>query len=73
MEQIVLISHIFSVSTIPEATLKAFADHGELGSRIALDGGDCESVLERFVIAGINLDAQAAQLQDDGTKTFVKS
>jgi transaldolase len=63
----------FTVSTLPEATLKAFADHGEVGLRMPVDGGDCEKVLREFSQAGINLDALAFQLQDDGAKSFVKS
>ena len=63
----------FTVNTIPEATLKAFGDHGEVGSIIPPDGGDCESVLAQFGKAGINVDALAAQLQDEGAKSFVKS
>src|ERR1700722_8412598 len=35
----------FTVDTIPEGTLKALADHGELGAVLAPDGGDCEQVL----------------------------
>ena len=37
------------------------------------DGGDCEEVLAQFVKAGIDVDALAAQLQDEGAKSFVKS
>jgi transaldolase len=63
----------FTVNTIPEATLKALADHGQLGSIMAADGGDSEAVLAQFAKAGINIDALAAQLQSDGAKNFVKS
>ena len=63
----------FTVNTMPEATLKAFADHGEIGPVMPTDGGDCEKVLAGFAKAGINVDALAAQLQDDGAKSFVKS
>jgi transaldolase len=63
----------FTVNTIPEATLKALADHGELGTILPADGGDCEEVLARFAKAGIDVDALAAQLQDEGAKAFVKS
>jgi transaldolase len=63
----------FTVNTIPEKTLHALADHGELGPLMASDGGDCEKVLEQFAKAGVNADALAAQLQDDGAKAFVKS
>jgi transaldolase len=40
---------------------------------MAVDGGDCEKVLAEFAKAGINVDALAAQLQDEGAKSFVKS
>jgi transaldolase len=40
---------------------------------MAADGGDCEKVLAEFATAGINVDALAAQLQDEGAKSFVKS
>ena len=63
----------FTVNTMPEATLKALAEHTELGSILAVDGGDCEEVLARFAKAGIDVDALAAQLQDEGAKSFVKS
>jgi transaldolase len=58
---------------MPEATLLALADHGELGSIMSADGGDCETVLARFAQAGIKLDALATQLQIEGAKAFVKS
>ncbi len=63
----------FTVNTIPEKTLKALADHGEIGPLMAADGGDCEKVLEQFAKAGVNVDALAGQLQDEGAKAFVKS
>jgi transaldolase len=63
----------FTVNTMPEGTLKALADHGDIGPTIAADGGDCEAVLAQFRGAGINPDALAAQLQDEGASSFVKS
>jgi transaldolase len=63
----------FTVNTIPEGTLKALADHGEIGPMLPADGGDCEDVLARFAKAGIDIDALAAKLQDEGAKSFVKS
>ena len=63
----------FTVNTMPEATLKAFADRGEVGSSMPMDGGDCESVLAQFARAGVDVEALAAQLQDEGAKSFVKS
>jgi transaldolase len=63
----------FSVNTMPEATLKAFGDHGEVGGSLRADGGDAEEVLAQFAKAGVDVDALAAQLQDEGAKSFVKS
>ncbi len=62
-----------TVNTMPDATLKALADHGEIGEILPPDGGDCEQVLEKFAHAGIDVDALAAQLQDEGAKSFVNS
>ena len=57
----------------PEATLKAFADHGQLGSIMPADGGGSEAILSQFRKAGVNLAALVAQLQNEGAKSFVKS
>jgi transaldolase len=62
-----------TVNTMPETTLKAFADHGEIGAVMPPDGGDCEAVIAAHRKAGIDVDALAAQLQDEGAKAFVKS
>ena len=53
--------------------MKALADHGDVGAILPADGGDCEAVLAQFATAGIDVDALAAQLQDEGAKSFVKS
>jgi transaldolase len=63
----------FTVNTMPEGTLKAFGDHGEVGAAMPQDGGDCEDVLTQFAKAGVDIDALAARLQDEGAKSFVKS
>jgi transaldolase len=63
----------FTVNTMPEGTLKAFADHGELGEIIPADGGDSQAVLDQFAAAGIDVDELAAKLQDEGATSFVKS
>ena len=63
----------FTVNTMPEGTLKAFADHGEVGEILAPDGGDCETVLASFGKVRIDIDALAARLQDEGAASFVNS
>jgi transaldolase len=63
----------FTVNTMPEATLKALAAHNELGSILPADGGDSEEVLAQFGKAGIDVDALASQLQEEGAKSFVNS
>jgi len=63
----------FTVNTMPEGTLKAMYDHGNVGAPMAAHGGDCEAVLAQFAQAGIDVDALAAKLQSDGAKSFVQS
>ena len=63
----------FTVNTMPEGTLKALAEHGEVGELLPADGGDCEQVLAEFGKAGVDVGSLAAQLQDEGAKSFVKS
>ena len=63
----------FTINTMPEQTLKALADHGELGDILPADGGDCEDVLAEFVKAGVDIDALATRLQEEGAASFVKS
>src|SRR6201997_2781154 len=63
----------FTVNTMPEGTLKALADHGDLGAAMPTDGGDGEEVLARFNAAKIDVRALAARLQDEGAKSFVSA
>jgi transaldolase len=63
----------FTIDTMPESTLRALAEETQLGSTMAADGGDCEEVLTKFAGGGIEIDALAEQLQDEGTKSFAKS
>jgi transaldolase len=63
----------FTVNTMPEGTLKALGEHGDVGPLLPVDGGDCEAVLAEFARAGIDTDALAARLQDEGAQSFVKS
>jgi transaldolase len=62
-----------TVNTMPEATLLAFADHGQVPNALPVDGGDCETVLDRFARGGIDVGKLAVQLQCEGAEAFVKS
>ena len=63
----------FTVNTMPEKTLKAFADHGQIDTRLTTVDGPADVTLRQFAECGIDIDALAAQLQEDGAKSFVKS
>lgn len=61
----------FTVNTMPDKTLEAFFDHGEVGDPLPADGGDADALLARFTEAGVDLGEVAARLQRDGAKSFV--
>jgi transaldolase len=63
----------FTVNTMPEGTLKALAEHGDLGATIPGDGGNSEEELARFAGARIDVGALSSRLQDEGAKSFVDS
>jgi transaldolase len=63
----------FTVNTMPEPTLHAFADHGTVGDLVPADGGDADETLEQFESAGIGVKALAERLQAEGKQTFNKS
>jgi transaldolase len=63
----------FTINTMPDKTLLAFADHGEVREPLPADGGDAEEVLTRLNEAGIDTDALAARLQEEGKDAFDKS
>jgi transaldolase len=62
-----------TINTMPEGTLKAFGDHGEVGTELSSDGGESEVVLSRFREAGVDTTALASRLQDEGAASFVAS
>ena len=62
-----------TINTIPEKTLHAFADHGQVKSTLPVDGGDAETVLAEFTRMGVDQAALADQLQREGTVAFDKS
>jgi transaldolase len=58
---------------MPDKTLEAFYDHGEVGEPMPADGGDCDEVLARFASAGVDVKALATKLQADGADAFAAS
>jgi transaldolase len=62
-----------TVDTMPEKTLLAFAATGNPARIMAPDGGDCETELEKFSAAGVDIGALALKLQREGAESFVKS
>jgi transaldolase len=62
-----------TINTMPPQTLEAFAGHGNAGATLPLDGGDARQRLRRYADAGIDTDALARRLQEEGAASFVKS
>ena len=62
-----------TVNTMPEKTLLAFGDHGKVDGALPRDGGDAEAVLAEFGKAGIDVVKLAADLQEEGAKSFDES
>ena len=62
-----------TINTIPEKTLLAFADHGEVSEVLPVDGGDAETIIAAFARAGIDDEKLAADLQREGADSFVES
>jgi transaldolase len=62
-----------TVNTMPEETLLAFGNHGQVDRVMARDGSDSEQVLVAITRAGVDVGALAKELQDEGAKGFVDS
>jgi transaldolase len=63
----------FTINTMPDATLLAFADHGVVGEPLARDGGDYEEQLAAFAKAGVDKEGLALKLQEEGASSFTNS
>jgi transaldolase len=63
----------FTVNTMPDGTLEAFYDHGDVGDPLPADGGDADAMLGRFAEAGVDTGEVAARLQRDGARSFVEA
>ena len=62
-----------TINTIPDKTLLAFADHGQVKGVLPVDGGDAEHVIDEFRRVGVDDAALADQLQVEGAQTFDKA
>jgi transaldolase len=63
----------FTVNTIPEATLLAFADHGKAGDVMKADATASTKELRLFSDSGIDCEALGNKLQKDGAEAFISS
>jgi len=63
----------FTINTMPEATLLAFSEHGQVRESLPADGGDAEDVLAKYGAAGLDIDVLAERLQYDGAVAFSAS
>jgi transaldolase len=61
----------YTINTMPDDTLEAFFDHGDVGDTLPADGGGVDAMLQRFSDAGVDTGELAAQLQRDGAASFV--
>jgi transaldolase len=61
------------INTMPEATLRAFADHGNVGRALSVDAGAAEETLRIAANEGIDLDAVTAELEREGVRSFCDS
>jgi transaldolase len=62
-----------TINTMPDATLKAFAEHGKIGRLMPADGGDAQEVLSESVRAGVEPEGLAEHLQREGAEAFDES
>jgi transaldolase len=63
----------YTINTMPEKTLLAFADHGEIETSLSLESGTSDQVIADFEKAGVSYEELAEKLQKDGAAAFVKS
>jgi len=62
-----------TINTLPEKTLLAFADHGQVERPLPAGGGNAEAVIDEFRREGVDDDALAARLQREGVDDFATS
>jgi transaldolase len=60
----------FTINTMPDKTLLAFAEHGQVGTPLPADGGGSERLLGEFEAAGVDVAELASRLQREGAEAF---
>jgi transaldolase len=58
------------INTMPEHTLRAFADHGHVGDPLDIDASEAEETLRLAAEAGVDLSALTAELEREGVRAF---
>jgi transaldolase len=61
------------INTMPEQTLHAFADHGEVAPALGAEAGESEAVLAAAAAEGVDLDAITSALEREGVDAFSAS
>jgi transaldolase len=61
------------INTMPEATLRAFADHGNIGAELTTDAGAAEATLREASEAGVDLETITRELERAGVRAFCDS
>jgi len=62
-----------TINTMPDKTLRAFADHGKVTQVLPVDGGDSATLLAECRLAGLDDTKLATQLQREGAAAFSTS
>jgi transaldolase len=61
------------INTMPEKTLRAFSDHGDLGHALDTDLTEAERVLAQAAEAGLDVPELTAELEREGVQSFCDS
>ena len=59
-----------TVNTLPDAVLQAFTDHGRAADALSRPAVPAQPILDEVAALGIDLEALAAKLQQDGLAQF---
>jgi transaldolase len=62
-----------TVNTMPDATIKAFSDHGTVARTIDQNVDQAKADLQALADAGISMDQVTQELEDEGVASFAKS